>query len=417
MTILNITNCRYMIIIDKIDDVITKETFSKIDDVIVKETFDKINDIIAKETFENTYAVFMAYIRKNGIELWKTVERFPRYEVSTNGQVRILTSNRNGNNNVNVILKPKLTGGYHRVMLKNDTERKSILVHVLVAQLFIPNNQPITKNEVDHINRNKIDNKVNNLRWVTHQENMTAYAKTIIYVGKKIYQLDLDGNLIKEWNNIREILEAHPEYSYDSLLHCLGGQINKLDKLYGFRWKYEDKKEVELKNDEIFKNIGTFKGLDFTNFEISSYGNVRNIKRNNILSGKLDENGYKRVCLTINQSNGKGKYIKIHQLVATYFIGNPPSDKHMVNHKDKNRSNNYFGNLEWVIHQKNVEHACGRKIQQINKDTGEVIKEFNSIQAACVFNKFKQNSHVSISQCCRGKRKAAFGYKWKYIDE
>lgn len=43
-------------------------------------------------------------------------------------------------------------------------------IHQLVAEAFIPN--PDNLNEVDHIDRNGLNNNVNNLRWVTHQENM-----------------------------------------------------------------------------------------------------------------------------------------------------------------------------------------------------------------------------------------------------
>lgn len=48
-------------------------------------------------------------------------------------------------------------------------EGKSYRLHRLVAEAFIPN--PEHKPQIDHINRNKLDNRVENLRWVTAQEN------------------------------------------------------------------------------------------------------------------------------------------------------------------------------------------------------------------------------------------------------
>ena len=54
----------------------------------------------------------------------------------------------------------------------------AIGVHTLVAQAFIPN--PYNKKEVNHKNRNKEDNSVENLEWVTHQENMTHYYKSLV---------------------------------------------------------------------------------------------------------------------------------------------------------------------------------------------------------------------------------------------
>jgi hypothetical protein len=45
--------------------------------------------------------------------------------------------------------------------------------------------------------------------------------------------------------------------------------------------------------------------------------------------------------------------VSAHTLVALRYIGPPPSPKHEINHKDGNRMNNYYENLEWVTHSQN----------------------------------------------------------------
>ena len=108
-------------------------------------------------------------------EIWKDVYGYEgKYQVSNLGRVKSLNYRHTGNEQ---ILEPRKVGkGYLRVSLYNNGEEDQQLVHRLVAEAFIPN--PEGKPEVDHINNkpgnkatNKMDNRVENLRWVTSIEN------------------------------------------------------------------------------------------------------------------------------------------------------------------------------------------------------------------------------------------------------
>lgn len=94
--------------------------------------------------------------------MWKQIEGNPNYEVSDEGQVR--------NIETNLILKPRLNKyGYYRVNLYENRKMKEGRIHQLVANAFIPKTED--KLLVDHIDRNKINNNVSNLRWASNYEN------------------------------------------------------------------------------------------------------------------------------------------------------------------------------------------------------------------------------------------------------
>lgn len=125
------------------------------------------------------------------------------------------------------------------------------------------------------------------------------------------------------------------------------------------------------------------------------------------------------------------KNILVHRLVAISFINNPLNNP-QVNHIDGNKMNNNVDNLEWVTRSENVKHSykkLGRIGISYNKGKtgknnpnskitlqysleGDLIKKWDSkIQAS---KELKIDSG-SISKCCKGIRKTAGNYIWKYV--
>jgi len=91
-------------------------------------------------------------------EVWKSIEGFPNYEVSNLGQVRNKTK----------IKSQRVANKYYIVTLCNYGLKKNFKVHRLVALAFIPNSD--NKPTIDHINKNKLDNRLENLRWFDYKE-------------------------------------------------------------------------------------------------------------------------------------------------------------------------------------------------------------------------------------------------------
>lgn len=134
------------------------------------------------------------------------VEFGTRYQISKTGVVKKGSK----------IMKLRLDkNGYKNLGLyKDDGKQYFRRVCRLVAQAFIPN--PENKPQVNHMNGIKDDDRVENLEWCTNQENVNnainvlghkplglGIAKYAISKRKKVYQFDLDGNLIKEYGGVR----------------------------------------------------------------------------------------------------------------------------------------------------------------------------------------------------------------------
>jgi hypothetical protein len=99
------------------------------------------------------------------MEEWKTLERIPKYEVSNYGKIRSTK-----NEKVKLLKVCVNNWGYELVCLSDGKKRYTSYIHRLVAEVFIPTTNKALV--VNHKDKNKKNNIVNNLEWTTVMENM-----------------------------------------------------------------------------------------------------------------------------------------------------------------------------------------------------------------------------------------------------
>ncbi len=163
-----------------------------------------------------------------------------------------------------------------------------------------------------------------------------------------------------------------------------------------------------------------YHGKDLGNYYfVSNTGEIKGTKTGIIRKKNTNHEGYYFVCISLGSRNNK-PLIKVHRAVAETFLDNP-CNYPVINHKDGNKLNNNFNNLEWCTHQQNTEHAFSNGLMSNNTAKRKVVRlcdmlEFDSITEA---GRFVNQSKADVA--CSNIRRAlknngnAYGSKWAYI--
>ena len=352
-------------------------------------------------------------------EIWKPITDFEKYEVSSCGRVRNSETGKN--------LRLTIKSGYYHIGLTSNNNlekiKKTFKVHRLVGLAFIPN--PENKPEINHKDKNKLNNNIENLEWNTRkQNNQHRLIDLIIKTNKNkpVLRLDKDTEeILEEYNSIEEAGIWAYNNELTKTIHngrnSIGNCLNGLSKIsYKFKWKYnylnKHLDEEEWKLVFIPHLIIDEKDKDKKYF-VSNLGRFKNSQGIIMDKYKTNDNGYIRIFIY-------DKTYLLHRLIAYTFLENS-DNKEQVNHKDGNKLNNNVNNLEWVTNKENQIHKFQKglgnnftiKITQYDLKMNK-IKEHKSIADA---SKETGISKGNIRCVLKNYGKTAGGFIWKYLDE
>ena len=184
-------------------------------------------------------------------EVWKDIVGYEGlYQVSNLGRVKSLKRKVYAGRNrmrwqyERILSNNKTNGnGYIVVSLNKESKSKNKYVHRLVAEAFLEN--PNNYKYINHKDQNTFNNNVNNLEFCTAQYNSTyrdAHIKrglrfrNNLVNSKKVYQLDENENIIKEFPSMAEA-SRELGTNHTSIYACLNG---KQKHAFGYKWKYAD---------------------------------------------------------------------------------------------------------------------------------------------------------------------------------
>lgn len=146
----------------------------------------------------------------------------------------------------------------------------------------------------------------------------------------------------------------------------------------------------------------------YTEYEVSTFGNVRRAYNQYIMTPTYNGRGYGLVHLRAGVPNKNGKYCRVHKLVAQTFHGIADSN-YEVDHLDRNIRNNYYKNLRWATHQENLNNSPETRRQKIYMDKpalvlldkeNNYIREFKNLAEAIQETKIGPQS---IRDCAHGR--------------
>lgn len=334
-------------------------------------------------------------------ETWVPVKGYERYHVSSFGLVKNTESGR--------IMKlyMKFDGYMACSILSPSKKRKTFLVHRLVGNAFVENNE--TGKTIDHIDRDRGNNHVSNLRWSTLSEQGQNRKKRVclgVDGGRAVWKCDKDtGERLELFQTLELASRSMPSKSVNPKSGICAAAKGRVPTAFGFRWRYQAPEIIE---GEVWKPLDPEHVRGQEGYHISSEGRIKN-RQGRVGNPHHIGNGY------MNHSVRPHTFLA-HRLVAFTFLEEVPG-KNIVNHIDGDKTNCRVSNLEYVTQKENIQHAVDTGLKNSGMEVvqytlnGEFVKEHTS--AASASRELGINRNSIRGSIKRGKSCAGFQWRLK----
>lgn len=280
-------------------------------------------------------------------------------------------------------------------------------VHILVMNLFNPNPNPEIYTDINHIDEDKTNNRLDNLEWTTHKGNINhgtgieRRAETVKNKFMPIIQLDLSGNIVDVYKLREDISVKNQNFHTDHIIR----RINKNRNIcYGYFWIREtDYNKLSKENLIILINSQTEYNAKMKSQRTDSEKvKIVQLSKNGELLNIWDSERSAAISLDVSPSAIVRAVSGKTRICCGYFWMQYSVYKNMTQKE-----------IENFVKYRPYEEKC-IKIVQLDRNNG-FIRVWDSITEAK--NALNISGTTNICACLKKKNNTCKGFKWMYLDE
>ena len=307
--------------------------------------------------------------------------------------------------------------GYHRVRIEGN----SFQTHRLVKFAFHGPPESGFAWQVNHLDGNKSNNRLENLQYATPSQNSQhARDNGLVACGGPKVSVRWRAVGSQKWSTCESLTLAAVKVGLSRVTVSRCCRSHSLSKGFEFQLAQDGENASAFCGEEWRPMRDPATGTVLSGRMVSSCGRLK-LTNNRISRGHKEENGYFRCCVSGLQ---RGKEY-VHRLVASAFCSKPPSPEHIyVNHKDGDKSNNSACNLEYVTPAGNVIHSYKHASSRSRRcDCKPVFSRLFGSNGRWTLHpsltsasKILEVRAVVISKCARGQQKHAGGHEFRWAD-